>query len=368
MSTARPIEIFRAGRHVSAAGEMLAFSEQDLQAAAAAYDPAKHEAPIVIGHPAHDAPAYGWVQSLLAEDGRLRATPRQLDPAFVEAVQAGRWKKISAAFYRPGSPGNPVPDVWYLRHVGFLGAQPPAVKGLAPVELAEDEDGVVLFAEPARLGWLLRSIGSMFRGLRDQIVADKGVDEAERLLPNWQIENLIAEAADLDDAPAYTAPEKEDIVTTTNDAAALASQQAALDEERKKLEAERAALAAEKTKARQEAATAFAENLVGRLTPAQVPVAAAVLAALEGLEDAQPVAFGESGEAKPLAAHFRELLQALPQQVEFRELTPKGNPPALSSDAQAIADAATAYMAEQAKLGNVVTASAAVAHVTKGAK
>lgn len=40
-----------------------------------------------------------------------------------------------------------MPGVYYLRHVGFLGAQPPAVKGLRSIELAEAEPGVIEFSE-----------------------------------------------------------------------------------------------------------------------------------------------------------------------------------------------------------------------------
>ena len=57
----KTLEIFKAGKHTTAAGQTLEFSEADLQATVAAYDPGKHEAPLVIGHPSIDAPAYGWV-------------------------------------------------------------------------------------------------------------------------------------------------------------------------------------------------------------------------------------------------------------------------------------------------------------------
>ncbi|OYW21050.1 MAG: hypothetical protein B7Z43_11640, partial [Sphingomonas sp. 12-62-6] len=46
-------------------------AEADLAATAAAYDPAKFEAPIVVGHPALDAPAYGWVRGLAFAEGTL---------------------------------------------------------------------------------------------------------------------------------------------------------------------------------------------------------------------------------------------------------------------------------------------------------
>ncbi|WP_454868684.1 hypothetical protein [Pseudomonas farris] len=35
--------------------------------------------------------------------------------------------------------------VYDLRHVGFLGAQPPSVKGLRPIELTDGEQGLVEF-------------------------------------------------------------------------------------------------------------------------------------------------------------------------------------------------------------------------------
>jgi hypothetical protein len=142
-----PIQIFRPGRHTAMDGSTISFSAADIAAAAAAYDPALHEAPIVVGHPRTDAPAYGWVQGLATgEGGGLEATPSQIDPAFAELVRAGRFKHVSAAFYGPDAPSNPKPGVWYLRHVGFLGAQPPAVKGLRPVAFGEAE-GVVEFSD-----------------------------------------------------------------------------------------------------------------------------------------------------------------------------------------------------------------------------
>ena len=103
-----------------------------------------HEAPIVIGHPSDNAPAYGWVSGLSFDEGAgLEAEPAQVEAQFAEMVADGRFKKVSASFYTPESASNPAPGVYYLRHVGFLGAQPPAVKGLKPVAFAEDDEGVV---------------------------------------------------------------------------------------------------------------------------------------------------------------------------------------------------------------------------------
>ena len=81
-------------------GVARSFSESDIRSIAGAYDPTKHEAPIVVGHPRDDTPAYGWVGGLAADATGLHATPRQIAPTFAEAVQEGRYKKVSAAFLR----------------------------------------------------------------------------------------------------------------------------------------------------------------------------------------------------------------------------------------------------------------------------
>ena len=183
-------------------GDVLSFSESDIAATAAAYDPAKHEAPLVIGHPKHDAPAYGWVKSLAASGDGLNAEPHQVDADFAELVASGRYKKISASFYLPDAPNNPVPGVYYLRHVGFLGAQPPAVKGLNPVQFADDGGDCVSFefAEEDVSGILRRMAGwkrqveagsagggVMRRGFAQAAIENLEVDLVHQSFPvsNW---------------------------------------------------------------------------------------------------------------------------------------------------------------------------------------
>ena len=140
-----PIHFFRAGTHVAQDGREITFTEADLRSIATAYDPVVHEAPIVIGHPKTDDPAFGWVQSLEVRADGLWATARQVDGSFADAVRNGSFKKVSGSFYAPRTKGNPKPDGYYLRHIGFLGAAAPAVKGLQPVAFNDDDTGVVNF-------------------------------------------------------------------------------------------------------------------------------------------------------------------------------------------------------------------------------
>jgi hypothetical protein len=152
MATTLPpsIEIFRPGSQIDDSGVERHFDAAAITAMAAAYDPAIREAPLCIGHPESNLPAYGWVKRLSVNSaGRLAMEPHQVEPQFAELVQAGRYKKRSAAFYPPQHPNNPKPGTWYLRHVAFLGAQPPAVAGLQDIQFSEPEtnSGLVYFSE-----------------------------------------------------------------------------------------------------------------------------------------------------------------------------------------------------------------------------
>lgn len=143
------IEIFRAGSHIDDAGGIHEFSEADIAGMVASYDPALREAPLTVGHPASNLPAYGWVASLKRNaDGRLAMDTRAVEPQFAEMVRDQRFPKRSSSFYPPSHPNNPKPGGWYLRHVAFLGAQPPAIAGLKDIQFAEaDNAGAVNFSE-----------------------------------------------------------------------------------------------------------------------------------------------------------------------------------------------------------------------------
>jgi len=129
-------QIFKAGTHKAMSGVSLEFSERDLQMTAALYSPASKSAPLVLGHPKDDQPTYGQVRGLFVKDGDLFAQA-VVDAALETLVKTGRYRYISASFISPFASGNPTPGAYYLRHVGFLGAHPPAVRGMTPPAFAE---------------------------------------------------------------------------------------------------------------------------------------------------------------------------------------------------------------------------------------
>lgn len=144
------IEIFKAGSRTDNAGVTHHITAEDVAKTAAVYDPLIHEAALCVGHSKDNSPAYGWVGKLGAESGTLTmANTSQVEPQFAEMVKSGRFKNRSASFYPPDHARNPVPGTWYLRHVAFLGAQPPAVPGLKPIQFAEGDDACVNFCDSA---------------------------------------------------------------------------------------------------------------------------------------------------------------------------------------------------------------------------
>lgn len=307
-------QIFKAGTRTDHNGNTVTITEADVAQAAAAYDPELNQAPIVIGHPADNAPAYGWVAGLSAEGGVLSADFAQVDDGLKELVRAGRYKKVSASFYPPTHPANPKPGVWYLRHLGFLGAAAPAVKGLQPINFCADTAGIVEFSEvfqpEAEAAGLLRRLLRLF-GVRDFAESDAPPD----LLPETPPD------------PPQPPEDKESSMTITPEQ--LAAEKAA----REQAEAAAAQAKAELKKlqdeqeqalrdAAHEANADFAEGLVqsGHLKPADKELVVQVLDFAEYPEHTT-ADFGEGEAKKPLATALRDFLKSvLPQQFPGGEV------------------------------------------------
>lgn len=135
------IEVFKSGTHTDSAGNVNTWTDDDLDEIVALYneqgDEDKHTAPLVIGHPKDNKPAVGWIQSLKKVGSKLLAVVTDLSEEIKESVNKGEYKKVSISLY----PSK------LLRHIGLLGAMPPAVKGLADVEFSEarEKQGYALF-------------------------------------------------------------------------------------------------------------------------------------------------------------------------------------------------------------------------------
>lgn len=372
------LQIFRKGRHIASDGTVKEFTAAELDAIASVYDPAKHEAPLVVGHPETDDPAYGWVKSLKVVDGALEAEPDQVDAGFAELVDQGKFKKISIALWPPGHPRNPVPESYYLRHIGFLGAMPPAVKGLRAPRFAADDQGALVFGD-----WGHETSASLWRRIREWLIEKFDLETADKVVPDYLIDS-IREASRKPEThsginPIYSDPPgeamtPEEIKKLQEDNARLAAEAKAANEAKTKRDlefaeaekirkAEADARAADEAKKRQAEHLAFADTLVkdGKLLPAHK---AGVVAVLAGIAAAPAIEFEEGGvkKSQPQLDFLKGFLSGLPKVVEYSEVA-RGKVPQ-GSDARATAAKALKYQEEQEKAGCQITIAQAVEHVS----
>lgn len=314
--TAR-IEVFRTGTFTPMQGEAITYSAADLAAVADAYDPETAPAPVVIGHPSTDAPAYAWAQSFEwdAPANRLFAVIGDIAPAFAEAVEAKHYKKVSLSFHRPDGAANPVPGTWYPKHIGFLGGAAPAVTGLKNVQFSGTDTEAVTFA--AAFGERgFEETASILRMLREFFIERFGLDEADKALPAYRLEWLgeTEIAKPVETRPSFTAPspdpKKEPALTKPDPAFAAREADVAAREER--LNARERELAHADN-------VAFAETLVseGRVIAASKDKVISILSAIP-VETSVSFSAGEA--AVPVAKAIRDLLKEQPRVVTFGAL------------------------------------------------
>jgi len=332
------IEIFKGGRQTDAQG-----SEHDgddlIRKAVDTFDPKFHEPPVVIGHPKHNEPAFGWVKELKQKGPSLFARLGGVVPEFADMVQRGLFKKRSASFYADGR----------LRHVGFLGAAPPAVKGLADVAFEDKPDALVF--EFTDAGHKFGVIARILRGLREFLISRHDEETADNVVDNFDIDFLKepepaeeAESSFADPKPTEDdmtgkpqegkQPEEKSKTFTEEDL------QKAREEERKKAEAEfkeqggkddndrvlklEQQLTQERDARRKDGIHAFCDKLkdAGQYPPAFDSMGLREF--LESLPHEEPVVEFTEGDkqVKKTPLEFMQgFLQNLPKTVVFNEIS-----------------------------------------------
>jgi hypothetical protein len=333
---AKLIKMFKPGKHVAADGKIYEFTEADLKATAAAYNPVLHAAPLVIGHPKFEDVKYGQIQRLEFTDGFLQGEPANVDPAFAEEVNSGKRDRVSTSFYSPTSPGNPVPGVLYPRHLGFLGAAPPGCKGLGAVSFAEGEEGVIDFGD-----WNDRTIAGMFRGLKNLLIEKFGQESADKALGEWDLQAVTEDAATPDMKPGTcsccgnscadcTCDDTSTDFGESTQGGAMKLTEAQLSEKDLDLKRREAALLLKENSGKSAGNLAFAEGLVkeGKLLAVNKAALVAVLDFVDGVITGDTIEFGE-GDAKKTEAPakiLKQLFGSYPKLIEFGELFSEEDP------------------------------------------
>lgn len=299
----RIFQVFRAGTHTDSSGVERTFTADDLRAIADKYSFSDHPAPIVKGHPQHDDPAYGWVDRFMYEEtGQvLYAVPRDLDPSLVAENQAGRFRRVSIALYAKDDKNNPMPGVWYPRHVGILGAAAPAVKGLKAVNFTDNGEGFLMF-DPKDEEHVSKFSEAIVSGFA-------------KAFP-W-----------LAKKPEGAAPATPD-VTQSAEFKELDAKRVELENQLNTEKADKAKLA---TAARRTEVAAFAEKLTadGKITPAEKKVVTELLFTLSTAEGELTFTEGEGTakketKVKPIDA-AKTFLGGLPQRIRYQSLSNPGD-------------------------------------------
>lgn len=141
--------------------------------------------PLVIGHPKTDSPAYGWInKNNIVKEGDVLvalAEDENLVPEMKDWFGKKLYKKVSVKLR---------PD-FSIAHIGFLGANPPAVTGLPSVALSEDDKGIEIeFAEYELSSWYFRNVSRIFRRIKNYIIEKDGLEKADALINEYEIDEL----------------------------------------------------------------------------------------------------------------------------------------------------------------------------------
>lgn len=243
------VEVFRAGGQTDSQGRTRTFTQADLDQVVANHDPA-HPAPHVITHKELYSPfAYAQAAELKREGDSLYLKSKNVEPQFEKLIQDGRLYERSVRLL-------PTPKGWKLGHIAWLGAEPPAVEGMAPVSFSADAAGFDFTMDSQTPNILAR----MMRNMRDFLIEQFGKDKADAVMPEWDIEFLNRHAQRLEDdaqtlQPDFSKP-------PTGDGAMLDFTQADIDAAKKAAREEAAAeFSQQQTTLQTQLATERAERL-----------------------------------------------------------------------------------------------------------
>lgn len=310
-------EIFRTGKHTDANGVEKDWTKEDLDTIVTKFNEKKPKAPCVIGHPKSNNPAYGWVKALKREGERLFAAYKDTVPQFAEWVNKGLYPNRSISLY---------PDLT-LRHVGFLGAVPPAIKGLEEFQFSEEPEGYTYeFSDSA--DFKFSTLAEVLQNLREFLISKYDVETADQIISNWKIDDLKRVDSDTESEikqftesiikasagaalpqPEPAAPAAENCFSEE-----LTAKDAKISELQAQLDEERAAR-------RQADFQQFAQEMLegGHITPAQK---VDVVDFMEVCHTHGTYDFSE-GEEKSVLKRFQEFLKSV-KQVEFSEIAKNG--------------------------------------------
>lgn len=287
-------EVFKAGAYPQGK-----FTKAQIEELAKNYDPKFCEAPITLDHE-QKGPAYGWVSELKAENGKLKASFKDLSDELKEFVQSGKYKKISVEIYRNLEGKQP-----YLKAVSFLGASIPQVKGMDTVEFKDGESDIYVF---------------------EAEIQDEDVDIEQYKARIDELEKEVAAFKENNKKAETIKTLKSRIETLEADIVKFKEQADGKTEIEKEL-------SEIKTTLKKQEFDGFINKQIetGKLIPANKDVVLSVLSELDNLK--------KFGSEANVIDDFKSFIETLPKQVEFDEIATKGKTAAKTNDVEKFANA-----------------------------
>lgn len=309
------IDLFKIGKQTDSSGNTKEWTDEELQTIVDKYNEQeeenKHRAPAIAGEHLDDKKliAYGWVKELKVEKGHLYGKFEKIDNDFKAMVNDGKFNTVSIALY---------PDL-LLQHVAFLGAIPPAVKGLkAPQFSRENEQPILLtyssktkkdkpiIKNYAKAGTM--TLDEFIKAVVDAVKASDGDEVAS---------NVRATMEKLKDSVVLTAPTPE---TKADEPKAKFSESAEFIALKQEMEIEKNKRAKIELDLQKERDSKFFSEVIrtGVMLPAQLQPAENVL---EAIRNPQPkYQFSEGAPEVTGEEAFKEFVKSYPQIVQFSEV------------------------------------------------
>jgi hypothetical protein len=187
MSKKVTMEVFRAGKQTDSAGNTKEWTKKDLDKIVSQFKELGEDVPATIGHNVKNKPAYGWFKSFYRKGKSLFGEMEDVVDEFGEMLKKKMFKNRSIAL-RPNLS---------IRHMAFLGAEPPAIKGMKDFAFSEADEFAEYEFEMSdekrnafRIESAFKSVGRLFQIVRDKKIEKDGLEKANDIIPQWDIDNL----------------------------------------------------------------------------------------------------------------------------------------------------------------------------------
>ncbi len=182
------MELFRSGTHIASNGFKKTWTNADIDKIVSNFN-ANDKVPACLGHPGKNEPAMGWYNKLWRKGDTLFGELGDRVDEFQTMIKNKMFPRRSISL-----DGN-----LNLKHVGFFGVGRVAIKGLENFAFSASEDEINEFTtiefsekEFSHFGdrFALSSIARLFTNLREKIIEKDGIEKADDIIQQHNIDSI----------------------------------------------------------------------------------------------------------------------------------------------------------------------------------